>query len=118
MLKFSPKTWILLTIVYMSGILFMSLQPGSDPKSAEHSVVIENIKNFLHFPAYGSLGFLLMRSFNSVAWPARLYSFFIAVGFGILNEFVQAMVPYRYCSVDDMVVNALGAGVVVLLVGK
>ena len=115
--KFSQKTWILLTIVYMSGILFMSLQPGADLKSP-HSVIIEYVKNFLHFPVYGGLGFLLMRSFSSAEWPAQLYSFLIAVGFGILNEFVQAVVPYRYYSVDDMIVNALGAGIVILLIGK
>ena len=111
-------TWICVTAVYMLGILYASTIPGSDPKAGAYSPSMEAFKNFLHFPAYGTLGYLLMRSFSSNRGPVLISAFLIATGWGVLNEVVQSFIPHRYWSLEDMCVNALGAGIVIAWMGR
>ncbi len=47
-----------------------------------------------------------------------ILSFFLATAYGVLNEFVQAQVPGRFYSYEDMLRNAIGAGVGVWIVLK
>ena len=110
--------WFTATVIYMSGILWCSTWPGSDKQSGHYSVAVENFKNFLHFPAYGGLAWLWIKTFNSVGFRALALSFLIAVSWGVLNEFVQSHTPNRYFSVEDMMVNALGAGLTLALARK
>ena len=119
-MKFSLQRvfWLGATLVYMLGILWFSTKPGAIPGSGHYSVAMENFKNFLHFPAYGGLAWLLFKSMNSIKIPSLIAVFVIATSWGILNEFVQAHTPHRYFSIDDMVVNAVGALLVIVLAGK
>ena len=117
-LKVSRYFWFILTFIYMSGILWFSTKPGVDKHSGHYSVAMEYFKNFLHFPAYGGLAFLWIQTFNSVKNKALLATFLIAASWGIFNEFVQAHIPNRYFSIDDMIVNALGALLVIALARK
>ena len=110
--------WLILTLTYMSGILWFSTMPGSDKHSGHYSVSMEYFKNFLHFPAYGGLAFLLMKSLNSIRTQALVTSFVIASSWGIFNEFVQAHTPRRFFSIDDMIVNACGALLAIFLARK
>ena len=118
MIKNSRTIWLYLTVAYMLAVLYVSTVPGVDPEAGSYSPQMEAFKNFLHFPAYGLMSFLLLRSFSKVEIKAKVAAFLMATGWGILNEFVQAQVPNRYWSLEDMCVNALGAGVVVLLIKR
>ena len=102
----------------MLAILCASTLPGSDAQSESYSPALEIFKNFLHLPAYGGLGFLLFHSLSSSIRKIQIQAFMIAVAYGILNEFVQSCIPYRYYSYQDMCVNALGAGIVIFWLGR
>ena len=117
-LRYSRGFWYALTAVYTLGILLFSTMPGADKISGHYSVAMENFKNFLHFPAYGGLAWLWLKTFNSVKPKTLALAFFIAASWGIFNEFVQAHTPNRYFSYEDMLVNALGAGLAIILAGK
>jgi len=72
---------------------------------------------YLHFAAYGGLALAL--AYATVHWRDQPYRraaivFTVAVGYGLLMEFVQGPLPNRYSSLADAVANALGASLVVL----
>lgn len=76
------------------------------------------IQNLLHIPLYGVLAFLWIRVFN--AWGQRggramVFSFFITVFYGIMDEFHQTFVPGRYGGLQDIYLNAFGAFLVILI---
>lgn len=67
---------------------------------------------YLHFAAYGGLALGL--AYATVQLRERPYfrSFVViglAVGYGVLIELLQAVIPYRYFGAGDMLANLLGA---------
>ena len=116
--RFPRGFWLATSIVYSLAILLFSTMPGADKNAGHYSLAMEYFKNFLHFPAYGGMAWLWMNAFNSVKLRALGATFIIAVSWGIMNEFVQSHIPNRFFSIDDMVVNALGALLVIILAGK
>jgi len=123
----------------MLGILYCSLQPSDAFKGWSFSGMIMDL---LHIPAYSGLTFLLVMSFrpvivseakqsqfksedrfqpvpsNATSSPnliINIFTFIIAVAYGILNEFIQAHVPGRDCSLWDASRNALGSGAMLAL---
>ena len=112
----APRSWRLFLYLYLLGILFMSLQPDY-PRPGEPGW-IPDVKNFLHIPAYFGLTFLLLGTLGRLRWRTRISAFVIAVGYGAVNEIVQAFVPGRSCSLDDVGRNAVGALVAIGLFWK
>jgi VanZ family protein len=110
--------WLLITLIYMSGILYSSLQSGGsgDPHW------LQAVKESLHVPAYAGLAYLWIRTLKVTScgrWTVDcrpVAAFVIAVVYGIFNEYVQSFVPGRDCSFTDVWHNALGAGIVALFV--
>ena len=86
--------------------------------------ILDLFKEFLHIPAYAGLTFLWIMTLrmqehkNTKAQKIMFLSFIISVSYGILNEFVQLHVPGREFSTGDMMRNALGAGIVLLIFYK
>ena len=77
--------------------LIISIKPG--------------IQNFLHIPVYTLLAILWFRLFDQYQTGKRksLYLvLIIAIGFGIINEWIQFFIPGRYLSLADMVFNTIG----------
>lgn len=106
--QLSRRSWRLVTYLYALGILFFSLQPDLRPPGSEN-IMIDQVKNWLHVPAYAGLTFLLLCSFGQVSWQTRIAAFAIATSYGIMNEWFQLFVPGRSCSWEDAARNALGA---------
>jgi VanZ family protein len=72
---------------------------------------------YLHFAAYAGLALAL--AYATAHWRDAPYRraaivFTVAVGYGLLMEFVQAPIPNRYFSLADALANALGASLVVV----
>jgi len=69
--------------------------------------------DWLHAPAYGLLTWLLTNGFCRRGWPLR-YALSTAMAgamvFGIWMEVFQGLVPGRFLSIDDVVMNAVGVG--------
>ena len=123
---FSVAGNLLLALGYMAGIYWLSSIPGeADPESPLLSGIIlwtpPAIQNLAHMPLFGILAWLWYRSLSAWINTGQLLSslaFLLATGFGILDEMHQLLVPGRYASLTDIVLNALGAGFAVWLVSR
>ena len=100
--------------VYMAFLAFLSLVP-MEPTGAHIPIltaVRPGIQNLLHVPAYMLLGMLWTRA---PARPGRgrgagtLWAFGLSGGFGVAVELAQVVVPGRYPSLLDALLNLLGA---------
>lgn len=113
------RSWVIVTFLYMLGIVLSSLIPGGGGVEKEPGF-LDIVCNYLHIPAYAGLTFLLFFVVRNFAFQYKISAltqarqmalvFMLAVLYGILNEFVQAHVPDRSFSYADMCRNALGAG--------
>jgi VanZ family protein len=90
---------------------------GNVPSSPPEFALGEFFDKFLHFCAYAGLALAL--AYATAHWRDAPYRraaivFGVAVGYGLLMEFVQAPIPNRYFSLGDALANALGASLVVV----
>jgi VanZ family protein len=74
-----------------------------------------------HFFFYGVLGVLALRALSNAQWrrigaAAALGAIVLSSLYGVVNEFHQRFVPGRSYEVGDMIANAIGASVAVVLV--
>jgi len=109
------RFWRLAAYFYILGILFFSVRPDLRPPGTGN-VVVEQVKNWLHVPAYAGLTFLLLCGLGRVTWRTKMIAFVAAVTYGGLNEIFQSWTPGRTCSWDDVARNAFGSLIVVLAV--
>lgn len=73
-----------------------------------------SIQNLLHIPAYAILSILLLQVLGK-----RLMLVIVgAIVFGMINEWIQLAIPGRYPSMMDMVLNAAGSLVGIILYCK
>jgi len=98
-------------VVYMAALTLVSIQPILKGHGSDMPRQILN--NMLHIPAYGLLTYLLIKSFSKLKY-VYIVSFLFAVGFGVLNEYVQSFVPGRYTSGFDVLLNGIGSLIVVI----
>ena len=98
--------FILITIIYMAGICIVSLRSG--PKTHGSGMAMQILNNFLHIPVYGLLSYLILNCFSSISLKSYVSAFFLALIFGVLNEFFQAFTPDRTVSFMDIALNMVG----------
>jgi hypothetical protein len=108
----------------MLGIFWVSSLPGqSTPEDSSVNIVFylipPTLQNLLHVPVFGVLAWLWYWSLQG--WlprdaPLSAIAFLLAAGYGVADEFHQLMVPGRYASLTDIVLNALGAAIALWLV--
>lgn len=120
--KFLP-----LTLIYAAGIVWISTRPGvaGGHPSWKRRLFMDS----RHIPAYLGLAVLVMFAMADI-FPQKVRAqykkyaavvFVAAVSFGAFNEFLQVSVPGRMASLNDMVMNMIGAGIglwVVLMLQK
>lgn len=96
----------LLTIGYMGAIFYISSR-----SNIHIPQVSKNFDKVLHACAYAVLAYLFYKSIKSsgVSKHVFLMAFFFAVGYGIIDELHQSMVPGRDASAGDVLADALGA---------
>lgn len=80
-------------------IIIASLVPSSMPS-------VWHLDKVGHFAAYGSLFALALFAFQ--ATKTRISIFFLAVGLGIMLEWLQSFVPGRDMSILDAITNTVG----------
>ena len=97
----------LLAIAWMAFIFYMSSQPAVPIPQA-----IWGQDKFMHFIAYGVLGYLLAKSLkesiDGLTWKQIGWVAGVAALYGLSDEFHQMYVPGRDASVGDLVADALG----------
>jgi len=115
-LKLDKKKWLALAISYMALLIYVSIKPADLNETP--SVTQQVAHNLLHVPAYAVLTYLLVQCFTALNRKTAIYAFMISFLFGVLNEFLQSFVPSRMASVSDMGLNAIGAGLMILIIQK
>lgn len=75
----------------------------------------------LHSWTYSALGVLLLRAFARAVWRgvtgrAAWRAWLAAVSWGALDELHQAVVPGRTTSWEDLLADAFGAGLAIVVV--
>ena len=97
--------WVF-TVMYMGIIFYVSsLQRIDTPGIQEIS------DKLLHLCAYFILAFMVYLSFvkSGVKKYVFILAFLIAVLYGIIDEFHQALVPGRDATIGDVIADSLGA---------
>jgi len=124
------RYWLPL-LAWMGMIFYLSAQPDlpGPPEPWLHAV----ISNSAHFGLYAVLAYLWWRALRSLRdrqGPQRAcwekvtdrgvlaLVFLVSVLYGMSDEFHQSFVPGRHPSLLDLLVDAIGAGVVVWVVWR
>jgi len=117
----SEEVMLALGIVlsYM-GLLYFGavIVPGIGLSGYLLAQVPGNFLDWAHAPGYGILALLLVRGLDRRAWPLA-YALPVAAAaafvFGLWTEVFQGSVQGRGASVDDLVTDAVGIGLAVIM---
>lgn len=107
---------ITILITYVLLLLGTSLIPMDQEIEGLNFIIglQPSIQNLLHIPAYAILSILLLQVLGK-----RLMLVIVgAIVFGMINEWIQLAIPGRYPSMMDMVLNAAGSLVGIILYCK
>ena len=107
----------MLTIMWAFFILIASVLPGDKYPQVD----LINIDKVIHFLVYAVLSFLMLKSIQlnfETTFPGEdvLFTLILCIGYGILLELVQLVIPNRNFSLIDAAFNTAGAifGVLIL----
>lgn len=108
---------LLLPMGYMLGIWMLSSMPGGSLHVTGLTwLESPTIQNLLHIPLFAGLAHLwamsLQKLDHSRPW---VWATVVTVGYGVIDEWHQAVVPGRYASMIDVVLDSAGAGLAVVL---
>ena len=96
-------------IIYCLAIYIQSGRPSPDQIPSVHF-----LDKILHFGAYGLLGVLFFRAYQTLPLKDRknlliLFSIGSATLYGISDEIHQYFVPFREADILDVVANTMGS---------
>ncbi len=108
-----------IVLVYM-GLLYFGavIVPGIGLSGQLLAQVPGNFLDWAHAPGYGILAVLLTRGLQRRAWPLA-YALPVAAAaalvFGLWTEVFQGSVEGRESNIDDLVVDAVGIGLAMII---
>jgi VanZ family protein len=113
MFKFSPFIRWLVTALFAFFIFFISSRPIDGAPS------IPYLDKIAHFVVYAAFSLLIIWSLRATVMRSKLAILFlgaaIATGYGALMEYYQSFVPERSSEYLDIIANAAGAFITVLV---
>jgi len=108
-----PLGWFL-GFVLLAGAIFIEALYGPTIDNR----IIPNMDKMAHVAAFGFLTFLLLRYLRSIGfangWRVLLGVGLIIIVMGVLDEWVQSMVPGRTASPMDVLADGVGAVFILL----
>ena len=113
----SKKVLWVITAAYAALLAAVSLLPsGTGPLSGWDTAISPTLQNLLHVPAYAVLVWLVSRAMRlRRLWHVALAAIACAA-FGSVLECAQATVPGRFGSLEDTLLNVIGAAAAVPIV--
>jgi VanZ family protein len=100
--------------IWAGTIFFLSSQPPVIP--AEQKVALMPLDKWAHLAAFGLLAalvlFALHRAHKFTLARTAALAIILASAYGAVDEWHQALVPNRYCSLGDWIADATGAALV------
>ena len=107
----------LITLGYVLVLAAVSLLPsGAGPLSGWDTAISPGLQNLLHVPAYGVLVWLVSRAMGLRRLRHVALAAIACAAFGSVLECAQAAVPGRFGSVEDTLLNLIGAAAAVPIV--
>jgi len=113
----------MLTILFVGLVVILSVTPGrAQPGDSIFVWLVVNtptpLQKFMHVAIYAALALLVMWSLEAVeSRTARIaLTFVLTVSLGAVLEWYQTLVPGRFGTIIDALLNAIGA-VAGLLIG-
>ena len=103
------KLWLIIGFLLIAMVVFLSLT--SKPVQIDTDLPYQD--KLLHALAYFVLTFWFMQIYHARHQVFRWVVFFLC--FGLLLEYLQGFDPKRYSEVGDMLANALGVSVALVL---
>jgi len=106
--------WLLAFILLASAIFIEALHAPTIGNR-----IIPNLDKMVHAAVFGLLTFLLLRSLHSIGfangWPILLGVGVTITAMGILDEWIQSMVPGRTASLMDVLADGLGIAFILFM---
>jgi len=118
----SRRLHVLFPVFAMLGVIGLSSVPGEISPDASIPMQVflwvpPTVQNLLHIPVYAGLAFLW--NWTLAGWlrpmQAVLLALVIVICFGMFDEWYQGFTPGRYSSWMDVLFNAVGAGLGVVV---
>jgi len=110
-----PSRWFI-TLSFIVLLIVLSVTPGNSQKDDSIFVWLVAstptlVQKIMHIAAYAALAFLWVWTLEHIKQePARLATAFaLTLGLGIALEWYQTMVPGRFGTLFDIVLNSFGA---------
>ena len=110
-----PSRWFI-TLSFAILLIVLSVTPGDGQKDDSVFVWLVAstptlLQKIMHVAAYAALAFLWVWTLENIKQePARLATAFaLTLGLGIALEWFQTMVPGRFGTLFDIVLNSFGA---------
>ena len=107
---------IAILIIYMGIMFWISSLPGEKltPERGIGITISQSIKHLGEYVILGILVSMVLAQVTNKTLSIVFWSSVFSVCYGILDEIHQAFVPTRYCTIDDMGINAIGSVIGVL----
>ena len=110
---------ITILILYMGFIFWLSSLPSKQiPKTGVLGGVPQSLKHLVEFTILGILMSLVISQVYNNSSLDILYSSLFSICYGIFDEIHQYFTPTRYCTVEDIFIDAIGSVIGVLLFNK
>jgi VanZ family protein len=100
----------LLTVMYLSGIYWLSSIPDL---STHERPLLDLAQNIGHAPLYAGLAFLVLKSGSGIpasSWPWKAAVLLAGAACAALDEWHQSFVRGRFSSLGDFLVDLIGMG--------
>lgn len=112
-------SWLALSIIWMGVIYALSDRPAGDLNQVMIAVsYLPFASTFSHIALYLILSIFVLRTLvlaNSLPTGLKIYlTLFVALVYGILDEFHQSNIKGRSSEVNDVIADVFGAVLVVL----
>ena len=112
--RMRPLVWLLAFILLVSAIFIEALHAPTIDDS-----VILNLDKIVHALVFGLLSFLLLKSLHKFSFAnGRIILFgvgLVVILLGVMDEWVQSMVPGRTASPMDVLADGVGVALVLMM---
>jgi VanZ family protein len=102
----------------MAVIFVLSAQPDLSSGLGTIDLVLRKLVHMLEYALLCFLWWRALRTTRAGCWQAALIAFALSVGYAATDEYHQTFVEGRHGGVEDVGLDAVGAGAVALAVGR
>jgi VanZ family protein len=106
----------LLDGVLLAASFALSSIPDADPSGP----LVTAFFNVMHVPLFGAVAFCSYKALSKgreLSLPAMVLAFAASVAYAVFDEWHQSFVAGRNASVSDVIVDVIGAALMLLVIG-